>query len=110
LGFDLIAYDTSPFGLSCEPLNQLITMENENKVEVSTASLLWKMRIRWRDRRMLVLNRKIGEVIVVNNNIRVIVVGIMGDKVRLGIDAPKEMTVHRKEVFDAIQREKEHED
>lgn len=51
---------------------------------------------------MLVLSRKSNESIVINNNITVTVVEIRGDKVRLGIVAPKEIPVHRQEVFDLI--------
>ena len=51
---------------------------------------------------MLVLSRKKNECIVINDNIIVMVVEIRGDKVRLGIQAPKEIPVHRKEVYDAI--------
>ena len=53
---------------------------------------------------MLVLSRKKNESIVINNDITVVVVEIRGDKVRLGVEAPKEVPVHRKEVYDAIQR------
>ena len=53
---------------------------------------------------MLVLSRKKNESIVINNDITIVVVDIRGDKVRLGVEAPKEVTVHRREVFDAIQR------
>jgi len=56
---------------------------------------------------MLVLSRKKKEKIVINNDIVITVVEIRGDKVRLGIDAPKEMSVHRSEVHEAIQRELE---
>ena len=51
---------------------------------------------------MLVLSRKKNDSIVINNDITVTVVEIRGDKVRLGIVAPKEVPVHRQEVFDAI--------
>ncbi len=51
---------------------------------------------------MLVLSRKKNESIVINNDITVTVVEIRGDKVRLGIVAPKEIPVHRQEVYDAI--------
>ncbi len=51
---------------------------------------------------MLVRSRKKNESIVINNDITVTVVEIRGDKVRLGIVAPKEVPVHRQEVFDAI--------
>ena len=51
---------------------------------------------------MLVLSRKKNESIVINRDITVTVVEIRGDKVRLGIVAPKEVPVHRQEVFEAI--------
>lgn len=53
---------------------------------------------------MLVLSRKRDESIRINNNIVVTIVDIRGDKVRVGIEAPKDVPVHRQEVFDAIQR------
>jgi len=56
---------------------------------------------------MLILSRKKDESIVIDNNIKIIVVEIRGDRVRLGIDAPTDIPVHRQEVFDALQREKE---
>ena len=54
---------------------------------------------------MLVLSRKKNESIVINNDIKIVVVEIRGDKVRLGIDAPRDVTVHREEIYDAIKRE-----
>ena len=53
---------------------------------------------------MLVLSRKMNESIVINDDISIVVVEIRGDKVRLGVEAPKEVPVHRREVYDAIQR------
>ncbi len=53
---------------------------------------------------MLVLSRKKNESIVINDDVTIVVVEIRGDKVRLGVEAPKEVPVHRKEVYDAIQR------
>ncbi len=53
---------------------------------------------------MLVLSRKKNESIVINNDITIVVVEIRGDKVRLGIEAPKEVPVHRREVYEAIKR------
>ena len=53
---------------------------------------------------MLVLSRKKDETIVINDNIVVTVVDIRGDKVRLGFDAPKEVTIHRREVYEQIQK------
>ena len=54
---------------------------------------------------MLVLSRQRDESIVIGDNIVITIVDIRGDKVRLGIEAPGEIPVHRQEVFEAIQRE-----
>jgi carbon storage regulator len=51
---------------------------------------------------MLVLSRKKNESIIIDNHIVVTVVEIRGDKVRLGVDAPKSVSVHRHEVYEAI--------
>lgn len=56
------------------------------------------------EQRMLVLSRKKNESIVINDDITIVVVEIRGDKVRLGVEAPREVPVHRREVFDAIRR------
>jgi carbon storage regulator len=53
---------------------------------------------------MLVLSRKVNETIIINDNIVITVVDIRGDKVRLGIEAPKDVPVHRQEVYEAIKR------
>ena len=54
---------------------------------------------------MLVLSRKKDEKIVIGDQITLMVIDIRGDKVRLGIEAPKDVAVHRQEVYEAIQRE-----
>jgi carbon storage regulator len=54
---------------------------------------------------MLVLSRKINESIVIGDEIEVKIVDVTGRNVRIGIDAPKDVTVHRKEVYDAIKDE-----
>jgi carbon storage regulator len=55
---------------------------------------------------MLVLSRQKDESIIIGDDVEVTIVDVRGDKVRLGISAPKSITVHRKEVYEAIQREK----
>ncbi|WZO99134.1 carbon storage regulator CsrA [Isosphaeraceae bacterium EP7] len=52
---------------------------------------------------MLVLSRKKNESIIINDHITITVVEVRGDKVRLGIDAPKDVSVHRHEIYNAIQ-------
>ncbi len=56
---------------------------------------------------MLVLSRRREETIVIGDDIQITIVDIRGDKVRLGIDAPSSVCVHRKELRDAIRRENE---
>ncbi|MAT72880.1 MAG: carbon storage regulator [Planctomycetaceae bacterium] len=58
---------------------------------------------------MLVLSRKRNESVVINDDITIVVVEIRGDKVRLGIQAPREVPVHRNEVYEAIRRHQRHE-
>ena len=55
---------------------------------------------------MLVLSRQKDESIMIGDNVEITIVDVRGDKVRLGITAPKDVSVHRREVYDAIQREK----
>jgi carbon storage regulator len=55
---------------------------------------------------MLVLSRQRDESIMIGDDVEIIIVDVRGDKVRLGITAPKNIPVHRREIYDAIQREK----
>ena len=55
---------------------------------------------------MLVLSRQKDQSIIIGDNIEVTIVDVRGDKVRLGITAPKDVPVHRREIYEAIQREK----
>ncbi len=54
---------------------------------------------------MLVLARKVGQSIIINDNIELLVIEVRGDQVRLGINAPKSIPVHRKELLDQIRAE-----
>jgi carbon storage regulator len=54
---------------------------------------------------MLILTRRVGEVVMIGRDIRVTILGVKGNQVRVGIDAPKEVPVHREEIFQRIQRE-----
>ena len=54
---------------------------------------------------MLVLSRQRDESIIIGDNVVITIVDVRGDKVKLGIDAPREISVHRREVYEAIQRE-----
>jgi len=56
-----------------------------------------------KEKYMLILTRKAGEVIVINDNIRVTVLGVNGSQVRIGIDAPKDIQVHREEIQNRIE-------
>ena len=55
---------------------------------------------------MLVLSRQKNESIMIGDEVEITIVDVRGDKVRLGITAPKKISVHRKEIYEAIQREK----
>ena len=67
----------------------------------------WNRLLQRNEVEMLVLSRKKNESIVINDNINIVVVEIRGDKVRLGIEAPKEIPVHRREVYESIMRDRE---
>jgi len=56
---------------------------------------------------MLVLSRQRDESIMIGDDVEITIVDVRGDKVRLGITAPREIPVHRREIYDTIQREKE---
>jgi carbon storage regulator len=61
---------------------------------------------RQKELKMLVLSRQKDESIMIGDNVEITIVDVRGDKVRLGITAPREISVHRREVYEAIQREK----
>ena len=54
---------------------------------------------------MLILTRRIGESVVIGDDIKLTVLGVKGSQVRLGIDAPKTVSVHREEIYERIQQE-----
>jgi carbon storage regulator len=55
---------------------------------------------------MLILTRRIGETLVVGDEVTVTVLGVKGNQVRLGVNAPKDVAVHREEIYERIQKEK----
>jgi len=54
---------------------------------------------------MLILTRRVGETVVIGNDVTVTVLGVKGNQVRLGVNAPREVAVHREEIFERIKNE-----
>lgn len=56
---------------------------------------------------MLILTRRVGEILHVGDDVTVTVLGVKGNQVRIGVNAPKDVSVHREEIYQRIQREKD---
>ena len=59
---------------------------------------------------MLILTRRVGETLKIGDNVSVTVLGVKGNQVRIGVDAPKDVAVHREEIYDRLQNEGDDED
>jgi carbon storage regulator len=56
---------------------------------------------------MLILTRRVGETVMIGNDVTVTVLGVKGNQVRIGVNAPKDVAVHREEIYDRIKREED---
>ena len=60
-----------------------------------------------KERTMLILTRRVGETVMIGNDVTVTVLGVKGNQVRVGVNAPKEVAVHREEIYERIKREEQ---
>ncbi len=72
-------------------------------------SVALKVPTKLRSKYMLILTRRVGETVMIGNEVTVTVLGVKGNQVRIGVNAPKDVAVHREEIYERIKREEDQE-